>query len=84
MLTASAEQNADLFWALRGGGGNFGVASSFEYRAHPVPSVCGGLVAHPLSRARDAFAFYRDLTQSAPDELTVYFNLFADPAAPAE
>src|SRR5689334_2380290 len=84
VLTASAEQNADLFWALRGGGGNFGVATSFEYRAHPVPWVCGGLVAHPLSRARDAFAFYRDLTQSAPEELTVYFNLFADPAAPEE
>ena len=84
VLTASAEQNADLFWALRGGGGNFGVATSFEYRAHPVPTVCGGLVAHPVSRARDAFAFYRDLTQSAPDELTVYFNLFADPAAPEE
>ena len=82
VLTASAEQHPDLFWALRGGGGNFGVATSFEYRAHPVSAVCGGLVAHPISRARDAFAFYRDLTQSAPDELTVYFNLFADPAAP--
>ena len=55
----------------------------------PVPALDGdgaggGLVAHPISRARDAFAFYRDLTQSAPDELTVYFNLFADPAAPEE
>ena len=84
VLTASAEQNADLFWALRGGGGNFGVATGFEYRAHPVPTVCGGLVAHPIRAARDAFAFYRDLTQSAPDELTVYFNLFADPAAPEQ
>ena len=82
VLTASAEENADLFWALRGGGGNFGVATSFEYRAHPVSTVCGGMVAHPLSRAREALAFYRDLTRSAPDELTVYFNLFADPAVP--
>jgi FAD/FMN-containing dehydrogenase len=84
VLTASAEENADLFWALRGGGGNFGVATSFEYQAHPVSTVRGGMVAHPLSRARDALAFYRDLTRSAPDELTVYFSLFADPAAPEE
>ena len=84
IVTASAGQNQDLFWALRGGGGNFGVATSFEYQAHPVSTVYGGMVAHPISRAREAFGFYRDLTQSAPDELTVYFNLFADPAAPEE
>ncbi|MGE5135746.1 MAG: FAD-binding oxidoreductase [Gemmatimonadota bacterium] len=84
ILTASARQNQDLFWALRGGGGNFGVATAFEYQAHPVSTVYGGLVAHPVSRAREAFGFYRDLTQTAPDELTVYFNLFADPGAPEE
>jgi FAD/FMN-containing dehydrogenase len=84
MVTASAEQNQDLFWALRGGGGNFGVATSFLYRAHRVASIYGGMVAHPVSRAREAFGFYRDLTQSAPDDLTVYFNLFADPAAPEQ
>jgi len=83
IVTASAEENQDLFWALRGGGGNFGVATSFEYQAHPVATVCGGMVAHPIARAREAFAFYRELTQTAPDELTVYFNFFADPAAPA-
>jgi FAD/FMN-containing dehydrogenase len=84
ILTASADQNQDLFWALRGGGGNFGVATAFEYQAHPVSTVYGGLVTHPVSRAREAFSFYRDLTQTAPDELTVYFNLFADPGAPEE
>jgi len=84
VVTATAEQNQDLFWALRGGGGNFGVATSFEYQAHPVTTVYGGMVAHPISRAREAFGFYRDLTQAAPDELTVYFNLFADPAAPED
>ena len=52
VLTASAEENQDLFWALRGGGGNFGVATSFEYQAHPVSTVYGGLVAHPVIRAR--------------------------------
>jgi len=81
-VTASAEQNQDLFWALRGGGGNFGIVTAFEYRAHPVPAVYGGMVAHPVSRARAAFGCYRDLTRSAPDDLTVYFSLFADPAAP--
>jgi len=84
VVTASADQNPDLFWALRGGGGNFGVVTSFEYQAHPVKTVYGGVAAHPVSRAREALGFYRDLTQSAPDELTVYFNLFADPAAPEE
>src|SRR5207302_10875850 len=78
VIMASAEHHPDLFWALRGGGGNFGVATSFEYRAHPVATIYGGLVAHPVSRAREAFGFYRDLTQEAPDELTVYMSLFAN------
>ena len=82
VVTASAEHNQDLFWALRGGGGNFGVATSFEYQAHPVATIYGGMVAHPVSRAREAFGFYRDLTQGAPDELTVYLSLFPDPDAP--
>ncbi|HET6190714.1 MAG TPA: FAD-dependent oxidoreductase, partial [Trebonia sp.] len=81
VVTASAEHNQDLFWALRGGGGNFGVATSFEYQAHPVATVYGGMVAHPVCRAREAFGFYRDLTQGAPDELTVYLSLFANPDA---
>jgi FAD/FMN-containing dehydrogenase len=84
VVVASAEHNQDLFWALRGGGGNFGVAASFEYQAHPVATVHGGMVAHPVSRAREVFGFYRDFTQAAPDELTVYMSLFANPAAPEE
>ena len=51
---ASADENPDLFWAIRGGGGNFGIATSFEYDVHPVgPMITGGLVAHPLQRAAD-------------------------------
>jgi FAD/FMN-containing dehydrogenase len=84
VVTASHEENQDLFWALRGGGGNFGIATSFEYQAHPVATVYGGPVVHPAHRAREALGFYRELTQAAPDELTVYFSLFADPAAPGE
>jgi FAD/FMN-containing dehydrogenase len=78
-LTASAAENADLFWALRGGGGNFGVATAFEYRLHPVGTVLGGLVLYPLDRARDMFAFYRDFTATAPDELTAYAALVTSP-----
>ena len=66
VVTASAEENQDLFWALRGGGGNFGVATSFEYQAHPVSTVYGGLVAHPVSRAREALGFSRELTSQRP------------------
>ena len=84
VVTASDEDNQDLFWALRGGGGNFGVVTSFEYQAHPMSTVYGGQVVHPASRAREALGFFRELTQAAPDELTVYFSLFPDPAAPGE
>jgi len=79
VVTASAEHNQDLFWALRGGGGNFGVATSFEYQAHPVATIYGGMVAHPVSRAREAFGFYRDLTQGAPDELIAYASKLTSP-----
>ncbi len=69
---ASATENADLFWAVRGAGHNFGVVTSFEYRLHPVTTVLGGMVIHPFERARDVLRFYREFTASAPDELTSY------------
>jgi FAD/FMN-containing dehydrogenase len=76
ILKASAEENADLFWAVRGGGGNFGVATSFEYRLHPVgPTITGGLIAYPFDRARDVLRFYREFTASVPDELMVVAGL---------
>jgi FAD/FMN-containing dehydrogenase len=72
-LTASEQENADLFWGLRGGGGNFGVVSSFEYRLHQVgPMITGGLVAHPFDVAGDVLRFYRDFTADAPDELVSF------------
>ncbi|HXH05552.1 MAG TPA: FAD-binding oxidoreductase [Vicinamibacterales bacterium] len=80
ILTASAEEHPDLFWALRGGGGNFGVVASFEYELHPIgPTVTGGFVAHPLDRARDLLRFYRELTARVPDEMTVYAGLLHGP-----
>lgn len=83
-VVANATENADLFWALRGGGGNFGVVTSFEYRAHPVGTVLGGMVVHPRNRAADVLRFYRDFTESAPEELTTYAALLNTPdGAPA-
>jgi len=66
---ASATENADLFWGVRGGGGNFGVVTSFEYRLHPVGQVLAGMVMHPLKKAKEALKFYRDYSSTAPDEL---------------
>ena len=56
----------DLFWALRGGGGNFGIATALTYRLHPLPMVTGGLIAHPIDAARDLLRFYRDAVADAP------------------
>jgi FAD/FMN-containing dehydrogenase len=69
VVTASEDTDPDLFWAIRGGGGNFGVATSFEYRTHPVATVLGGPVLHPLAAAPELFAFYREFAAGLPDEL---------------
>jgi len=80
IMRASAEEHADLFWAVRGGGGNFGVATWLEYELYPVgPQVIGGLAAHPFSAARDVFRFYRDFTASLPDELTAFAGVLHAP-----
>ena len=80
LLTASADENPDLFWALRGGGGNFGVAASIEYRLHPVgPTVVSGLVAHPLDKATDVLRFFREFTADIPDELTAWAGMLHAP-----
>ena len=80
ILTVSDKEHPDLFWGLRGGGGNFGVASSFAFRLHPVgPTITGGLVAHPFPSARDMLRFYRDVGASAPDELTAFAGLLHAP-----
>jgi hypothetical protein len=71
-LTCSAEQNADLFWGLRGGGGNFGIVTSFEYQLHKFgPEVIGGAVMYPLSQATDVLHFYGEFSMNAPAELNL-------------
>jgi FAD/FMN-containing dehydrogenase len=83
VVRASEDENADLFWGLRGGGGNFGVATSFEYRLHPVgPTVTGGAVFYPGDRTAEVLRFYREWAQDAPDELTTVANLLTAPPAP--
>ncbi len=80
LVHASARDNADLFWAIRGGGGNFGVVTSFEYAVHRIgPMIVGGLVMHPLPRAAEVLKFYRELMQKAPDALTVAAALVTGP-----
>jgi FAD/FMN-containing dehydrogenase len=70
-LTVSEQENSELFWAIRGGGGNFGIATSLTYRTHPVGNIVGGYIAYSGERMSDFFHFYRDLMDRAPDELTV-------------
>ncbi len=80
---ASATQNADLFWAIRGGGGNFGVVSSFEFALHPIgPEVLSGLIVHPLAGARSLLQSYRDICARAPDELTIWAVMRQAPPLP--
>jgi FAD/FMN-containing dehydrogenase len=71
VVTASDHTEQDLYWALRGGGGNFGVVSSFEFRAHPLVSVLGGPVLHPLRAAPELFSFFREFSAQLPDELSL-------------
>ena len=83
VVTASESENADLFWGLRGGGGNFGVVTSLEYRVHQVgPAILGGAVFHRGERAREVVRFFRDYVADAPDELAVLCAMLTAGPAP--
>ena len=79
VLSVDADSHPDLFWALRGGGGNFGVATSFTYRLHAVPTVVAGLIAHPFDAAGDLLRFYREAVATSSDDLTVFAALVHAP-----
>ncbi len=82
-VTASEHYNPDLFWAIRGGGGNFGVVTSFKYRLHQVgPEVLSGLIVHPLVAARDVMDFYREYVKQAPDKLACWVVMRLAPPLP--
>lgn len=83
VLIASEDENADLFWGIRGGGGNFGVVTSFEFRAHPVgPEILAGFIVHPFSDARDVLRACREFQKDAPDEVTVWVIMRKAPPMP--
>jgi len=80
VLVASMDEHPDLFWALRGGGGNFGIVTSFEYRLHRIgPIITGGVVVHPFDAAADLLRFFRGFAGDAPDELMVVAALLHAP-----
>jgi FAD/FMN-containing dehydrogenase len=79
VVRAGPDQNEELFWALRGGGGNFGVVTTFVFRLHPIAEVVGGLVAHPIEAAGDVLRLYREATAASPDALTIFGALVHAP-----
>jgi FAD/FMN-containing dehydrogenase len=86
-VTASETQHPDLFWALRGGGGNFGIVTSFRYRAHPVDTVYGGPIFYDIAHAADVMRWYREFLPNAPEELSPFLGLKTVPSTepfPAE
>jgi FAD/FMN-containing dehydrogenase len=83
LVRASETENPDLFWALRGGGGNFGVVTSFEFKLHPLgPEVLSGLVVHPLEKAPELLPEFRRIAKQAPDELTTWVVMRKAPPLP--
>ncbi len=81
-VTASAEENEDLFWAIRGGGGNFGVVTSFLFKLHSISTIIGGPTFWPPEMAADAMRFYRDFIKGAPEDLNGFFAFLVVPPAP--
>jgi FAD/FMN-containing dehydrogenase len=81
-VTASEDQNPDLLWALRGGGGNFGVVTSLEFRLHPVGEIYGGPIFYPVDRAGEVMRFYREFIAGAPEELGAFFAFQIAPPLP--
>ena len=79
LLTASAQENEDFFWGIRGGGGNFGVVTSFQYQLHPVDVVLAGALSYPMSTAPQVLRFYDDFVKAAPDELSTAVSLALTP-----
>lgn len=83
LVRASEKEHPDLFWAIRGGGGNFGIVTSFEFRLHPLgPQVLSGLVVHPLAEAETLLPAYRRIADEAPDELTIWSVMRKAPPLP--
>ena len=81
-VVANSEENADLFWAVRGGGGNFGIVTSFLFEAHPVDTVCAGPMLWNLEDAADVMKWYREFITQAPEEMNGFFAMMSVPPGP--
>ena len=81
-VKANADENPDLFWAIRGGGGNFGVVTSFTFKLHPIDTIYGGPMLYELSETAEVMKWYRDLIKAAPDDLNGFFAFLTVPPAP--
>jgi len=81
-VTASEDQHPDLYWALRGGGGNFGVVTSFLFQAHPISTVCAGPMLWDMDQASDILKWFREFTQQAPEEINGFFAFLTVPPGP--
>src|SRR5437667_26873 len=81
-VKANPDENSDLFWAIRGGGGNFGVVTSFTFKLHPIDTIYGGPMFYELSETADVMKWYRDLIPSAPDDLNGFFAFLTVPPGP--
>jgi hypothetical protein len=81
-VTASSDENADLFWAVRGGGGNFGIVTSFLFQAHPVDTVCAGPMLWNLEDAPDVMRWYREFITQAPEDMNGFFAMMTVPPNP--
>jgi FAD/FMN-containing dehydrogenase len=81
-VKASADENSDLFWALRGGGGNFGIVIAFTFKLHPIDTIYGGPMLYELSEAADVMKWYRKLIPAAPDDLNGFFAFMTVPPGP--
>ena len=82
LVTATADEHPDLFWALRGGGGNFGVVTSFLFRLHHIDTVIGGPMLWPLDQAEDVMRWYRTFITEAPEDLNGFFAMLTIPPVP--
>jgi hypothetical protein len=81
-VKANADDNSDLYWGLRGGGGNFGVVTSFTFKLHPIDMIYGGPMLYELSETADVMKWYRELIPGAPDDLNGFFAFLTVPPAP--
>lgn len=79
LVTANAIENEDLYWGVRGAGANFGVVTSFKYQLHPVDSILGGMILHPIARGKEALQFFHQFSKTCPDELTTLAMLMTTP-----